>query len=100
MTRRSHPVLWLCYGSSPADSWRLAALVGEVAVDAEKAEVHLSSIFKWYAGDFGKTKEERLTWLLPYLQQEQRQALQHLMQTQFEDIKVKFTSYDWTMNSA
>ena len=69
-------------------------------MDATKHVVHLSSIFKWYADDFGKSKADRLKWLLPYLRGEQQSSLQQLLDGQPDRISVEFLPYDWSMNSS
>jgi hypothetical protein len=43
-----------------------AFCAGEVAVDAEKRELELSMILKWYGPDFG-TKEQLLSFLADHL---------------------------------
>ncbi|CDJ44726.1 hypothetical protein, conserved, partial [Eimeria tenella] len=42
--------------------------------------VFLSSIFKWFEGDFGSSKKEVLTFLLPYLEAPQSELLQQLLE--------------------
>jgi glutaredoxin len=72
---------------------------GEVRFDENTRELYLSSIFKWYASDFGATKEERVQFILPHLSDEKtRQALQKCLD-KGEPIQFRYLPYDWSINS-
>lgn len=72
---------------------------GEVRFDANTRELYLSSIFKWYASDFGATKEERVQFILPHLTDEKtRQALQKCLD-EGDPIQFRYLPYDWSINS-
>ena len=57
-------------------------------------------IFKWYAADFGPSPERRMQWLLPQLDKGDRQALQQLLDLGLDKVEIKYSAYDWAMNSA
>lgn len=66
----------------------------------ESAELWLSSIFKWYAGDFtgGSTvvayfvRGQVLEWILPHLPAELRRQLEGV------DLSIHYMKYDWSLN--
>jgi hypothetical protein len=68
--------------------------------DSAANEVWLSSIFKWYAGDFtgGSTlvaflaRGPVLQWLLPFLDQGLGEALRR------RDPAIRYLDYDWSLN--
>ncbi len=69
-------------------------------LDAGSNDLWLSSIFKWYAGDFtgGSTmvaffvRSKVLEWVVPYLPEE---VVEHL---KAEDVSVRYLDYDWSLN--
>lgn len=61
--------------------------------DAAKNTLHLSPIFKWYAGDFTQPAGSLARYVKPFLPEAQRAAL-----TDPDKVKVKFTDYDWALN--
>lgn len=71
---------------------------GEVTVDPENRTVYLSKLFDWYKGDFGDTTEERLRWILPFLDPKKRGNLEKLLSEGADKIKVQFNVYDWGVN--
>lgn len=71
---------------------------GEVNVDMDKNTVWLSKLFKWYGMDFG-SQDELLDWLLDYVSDENKAALQKLLESK-SAITLKHTEYDWGQNSA
>jgi len=72
---------------------------GGVEIDRESKEVRLSKIFQWYAPDFGGptlglgNMRPVLDYIAPFLNEAQDQA--YLRDGKH---KVRFTSYDWTLN--
>ena len=58
-----------------------------IKVDVVNKKVELSQIFNWYASDFGKSKENVLTFINKY--REQPIAA---------DSKVSYYNYDWSLN--
>ena len=73
----------------------------EVEVDLNRATVRLSSIFKWYGGDFG-TKEDLLKFLIENLGEGAgtRDHLQQLVaKNGVEGITLEYKPYDWTVNA-
>lgn len=68
--------------------------------DAEEGELWLSSIFKWYAGDFtgGSTlvayfaRGGVVEWILPHLPEELARRIAD------EEPAVKYMDYDWSLN--
>ncbi|MFC1489682.1 DUF547 domain-containing protein [Candidatus Latescibacterota bacterium] len=75
-------------------------------IDKQKKTVHLSSIFKWYGGDFTKQygtetrfkshdKDVRavLNYLVPYVLPDDKTFLLN------ESYKISYLDYDWTLNT-
>jgi len=68
--------------------------------DPEREELHLSSIFKWYAGDFtgGSTvvaffaRSQITAWVLPHLPEELAERIRAAAPA------VRYMDYDWTLN--
>jgi len=68
--------------------------------DAEEGDLYLSSIFKWYAGDFtgGSTfvaffaRSQVTEWILPHLAGELAERIRQA------DPSVAYMDYDWTLN--
>ncbi|KAK9830046.1 hypothetical protein WJX72_009394 [[Myrmecia] bisecta] len=80
------------------DSAAAAFCEGEVQVDRAAGEVHMSKIFKWYAGDFGP-QEKLLPWLLQYLDGQTKADLEALIKERGADkIKLSYKPYDWGVN--
>ena len=52
----------------------------------------MSSILKWFAGDFGRDQSERLLAISPYLPQSAATAAQS------NSVKVSYLKYDWGLN--
>ena len=73
-------------------------IAGEVSVDMDKNTVSLSKLFKWYGMDFGN-QDELLHWLVDYVSEENKIALERLLKSQ-SPIKLKYNEYDWGQNSA
>jgi hypothetical protein len=68
---------------------------GGIVLDKKKKHVSLSKIFKWYGGDFGKNKREKLTFISPYLyNEEDRTFLKQYAGT----VTVDYQDYDWRLN--
>mmetsp|Transcript_869 Transcript_869/g.2685 ORF Transcript_869/g.2685 Transcript_869/m.2685 type:complete len:544 (+) Transcript_869:814-2445(+) len=73
---------------------------GEVTVQHEAHVVELSSIFKWYANDFGPP-EELLPWLLRFLPDTPAHELEDLLaHLGPANIKVTYKDYDWSLNNS
>jgi len=68
---------------------------GGAVLDRESGMVSLSSIFKWYANDFGRTMEERLRFVAAYLYDE---ADRDYLLDNVRRIKVRYQQYDWRLN--
>jgi hypothetical protein len=68
--------------------------------DEEENELHLSSIFKWYAGDFtgGSTvvaffvRGKLTEWVLPYLPSDLADRIRQ------GEPSVRYMDYDWSLN--
>jgi hypothetical protein len=68
---------------------------GGIIIDREKNRISLSRIFTWYAADFGKSLNERLRFIAPYLyNRDDRDFLEE----NAEHIKVNYQDYDWRLN--
>lgn len=65
-------------------------------------QVRLSKIFSWYYPDFGVDKGDRLRFLLPYLPQEPREALQQMLTADpaARGVTMQHKPYDWSINEA
>lgn len=76
-----------------------AFCTSEVAFDPITNSILASSILKWYGVDFGKTQKERIQYLLPYLSEETRNAIQQIPEENLDSIQIKYKNYDWSINS-
>ncbi len=65
---------------------------GKNRVDLDGKILHLSSIFKWYAEDFGQTEADLVRFIAPYLSVEDRVALED------GGFQIEYAEYDWTLN--
>lgn len=80
------------------DAAAAAFCEAEVEVRHDSRTVMLSSIFKWYAMDFG-TPEELLPWVLRYLPHGPAEELEDLLaHIGPSGIKIKYSDYDWSLN--
>lgn len=61
-------------------------------VAAKERTVYLSSVFKWFAGDFEKKSGSVLKFIEPYLPETDRRALAG------GGLKIRYTDYDWSLN--
>ncbi|XP_037089128.1 uncharacterized protein LOC119109561 [Pollicipes pollicipes] len=68
-----------------------------VCVEPAKAQVHLSTLLKWYRSDFGDTDEQVLRWVLKHLSGDKAARLEQLLQA--GGYKVIYIPYDWTNNA-
>ncbi|XP_035250466.1 uncharacterized protein zgc:152951 isoform X2 [Anguilla anguilla] len=67
-------------------------------VDADKGEVKLSQVFKWYRGDFGDTDEKVLNWIVNHMSDSPKKScLQALLKA--GKFRVSYMPYDWSPNS-
>ena len=64
-------------------------------VDPGTGTVHLSPIFKWFAGDFTREKESVLDFVTPYFTAADQQIL-----ASTRNWKIRYTDYDWSLNAA
>ena len=84
---------------------RFLAVPKNFRIDSDGATVHLSTIFKWFGGDFVETywavdrfadhgEKERavLNFISRYLPETQRRDLESMVFT------IKYLEYDWTLN--
>jgi len=60
--------------------------------DPATAQLYLSPILKWYAGDFGQTQSERLKTIAPYLPEGVSDRLSGA------GLRVTYLDYDWSLN--
>lgn len=68
---------------------------GGIVIDRDSNLVRISRIFKWYAQDFGKTKEERIMFIAPYLYKDNDRQF---LEKNTGDLKVEYQDYDWRLN--
>ena len=64
----------------------------------EDGTVEMSSILKWYGGDFGDTQAARLRYLLPYVGEATRGALEGMSEAELAACEVVYSKYDWGLN--
>uniref|UniRef100_A0A7S3P657 Glutaredoxin domain-containing protein n=1 Tax=Amphora coffeiformis TaxID=265554 RepID=A0A7S3P657_9STRA len=70
-----------------------------VFVDAEKKELHLSTIFSWYKIDFAQRTSELPGAVLKFLRRMKHQDLDRMIDAG-DSIKVVFKPYDWNTNAS
>jgi hypothetical protein len=68
---------------------------GSVALNREEMSISLSSIFKWYAQDFGSTQGERLRFLARFRDNEEERRF---IATNADGLQVTYQPYDWRLN--
>ncbi|MDD2902559.1 MAG: DUF547 domain-containing protein [Syntrophales bacterium] len=68
---------------------------GGVVLDRGHDKISLSSIFKWYADDFGKDQSARLRFLARYLDRAEDRAF--IVQNAYS-LKTTYQPYDWRLN--
>jgi hypothetical protein len=68
---------------------------GTVAVNPESHEVVLSKIFQWYENDFGG-RERLFDFLITTLPDDARRDY---LETSREDIRLRYSPYDWGLNT-
>lgn len=64
-----------------------------VELSGDNTILHLSRIFKWFGSDFGKSDQERIDFILPYLKKADAGKIKNT-----KKIKIKFLDYDWGLN--
>jgi GH15 family glucan-1,4-alpha-glucosidase len=68
---------------------------GGLKIDREGNRLLISSIFRWYDADFGKSQAERLNFIVRFLnKKEDREFLEKNAET----VKVVYQDYDWRLN--
>jgi hypothetical protein len=65
-------------------------------LDTESNTLHLSPIFKWYKEDFEKSAGTVIDFVKKYLSDPDREYIE----AHAQDIRVKYDSYDWSLNLA
>jgi len=60
----------------------------------EGRTVHITKILGWYSRDFGKTKEEVVLALEPWISTKDFDTIRHLVET--KTLKVEYNHYDWS----
>lgn len=68
---------------------------GGAVLDRGQNTISLSSIFKWYANDFGKDQNERLGFIAGYLDQAEDRAF---IEKNTYHLKITYQPYDWRLN--
>ncbi len=58
-----------------------------------KATIYLSSILKWFSDDFGKNQDEKLNFIIKFLNKSEVDKIQSA-----KKVKVKYMDYDWSLN--
>lgn len=65
----------------------------KLEIKKNRVTIHLSKIFKWFGEDFGKNKSEKIAFILNYLKEKDKTAINNT-----KKIKLKHLDYDWTLN--
>ena len=68
---------------------------GGAVVDRPRGRVSLSRIFQWYGGDFGRSREEMLRFIAPYLHDRDDRRF---LEKKAGSLEVTYQSYDWRLN--
>ncbi len=66
-----------------------------VIFDRSRKQISLSSIFKWYARDFGADQAQRLRFIARYLDNKQDRTI---IEDQADSLSVSYQNYDWRLN--
>ncbi len=66
-----------------------------VAIHPEKKSISVSRIFQWYRSDFGG-RDGIIDFLIRYLPDDRRREF---VADSRDKLKVRFSSYDWRLNS-
>jgi hypothetical protein len=61
-------------------------------VDRRSGTIHVSSIIKWFGGDFGGSQAERFNYLKPYLPANVQQF------SVDPETTVRYLDYNWNLN--
>ncbi len=64
-----------------------------VEKNGDRAVIYISKIFSWFGEDFGKNKEEKVAFILPYLEKTTAEKLKTA-----GSVKFKYLGYDWNLN--
>lgn len=68
---------------------------GGITIDRDTRHISLSRIFKWYGRDFGDSFQEMISYLAPYLHNEEdRRFLLDLP----KEVRISYQPYDWRLN--
>lgn len=70
-------------------------VAADVAVDPSRGEVRLSSIFRWYAADFGG-RSGVMAFLLRHLPEDERRQW---LAAQQANVRLVYRPYDWMLNT-
>lgn len=70
---------------------------GEITVDMSNRTVLMSKIMDWYGGDFAADIKPRLAKFAEYCSPEKKAQLLELSSSS-EPVKVKYNTYDWSVN--
>jgi glutaredoxin len=67
-------------------------------VDVARKEISISTILKWYAGDFGSNNHEMLVWVCGHMAEgEKKTDLTSLLDQ--HNYRLRFQKYNWDLNS-
>lgn len=65
----------------------------EIQEDGSGIIIRISKIFSWFGDDFGAAKDDRVRFMLPFLDTSTAQKIKKA-----ENIKLKYKNYDWGLN--
>lgn len=68
----------------------------EVQIDEISGTITLSKIFQWYFNDFGTDNKDMVQFIQQYLTEERKRALQKIP---VEQVTIRYSEYDWSLNS-
>jgi hypothetical protein len=72
---------------------------GNIHIDTEKCELHLSQIFSWYRVDFAESNHHLPKALGKHMRGTKQQTLERLLEGS-KGVKVQFMVYDWSHNAS
>ncbi|XP_064382280.1 uncharacterized protein LOC135331148 [Halichondria panicea] len=69
-------------------------------VDTAKREISVTMIMKWYRVDFGSSNQELIQFVIDHLPDcSKKEQLRTMTQEPGKEIKIKFQTYNWGLNS-
>ena len=64
-----------------------------VKADGDRVVIYISKIFNWFGSDFGGSKEDKIAFMRPYLDQATANTIKRA-----KSVKFKYLDYNWNLN--